>query len=408
MAERTDRINMRLRGQEGSVLVIVVVSLVVLIGAAALAIDIGYLCTARNELQNVADAAALAGARYLGAQYSILAPSAMGTRVFTKNEVYSVANTVAEENKAGNQAITIDTNDVEIGLWDVSKSGEDIWFPTLTGPDAVRVIARRDGAANNPLNTFLARIFGINTMNVASNKAVAALSGPSFVEEGELKTPFGLSERNFPNNCGPVINFSPTTSSCAGWHNFFDPINASNMSDKLIGLIQGDTEVRGTLINGPAWLEANFNISKTPTPESTPTTSAGDEFNFQGGTISSLFLGGYLGSDYNGNTGTVYDNDKQPAPMIALFDYFRFRDNDGHDEYWTSKVPVYKDSLSGCVNPNTALEIVGFAEVVVFSPDPPPLSNLRVHINCLFTVTDARGGGTTYGNLKGTIPNLVK
>lgn len=48
--------------QRGSVAVITAVSLVSLLGFAALAIDIGNLLVARNELQNAADAAALAGA----------------------------------------------------------------------------------------------------------------------------------------------------------------------------------------------------------------------------------------------------------------------------------------------------------------------------------------------------------
>ena len=53
----------------GSVLVLVGLLLAVFIAIAALSIDIGYLTTSKNELQNVADAAALAGARVLGKIY---------------------------------------------------------------------------------------------------------------------------------------------------------------------------------------------------------------------------------------------------------------------------------------------------------------------------------------------------
>jgi hypothetical protein len=411
MIKRIDDKNLPAKGQRGAVIIIFALCLFVLIGFAALAIDIGYLNTTRSELQNVADAAALAGARYLGAKYVNLDPTEMATHTFTKEEVHAVIEAVALQNKAANKSIFIDIADVEIGFWDVEKSADDIWYPTLVGPDAVRVIARRDGSANGPISTFLARIFNINTMNVASEKAIAALSGPSFVGKGELNTPFGLSENVFPNDCTDVIAFSPTTDSCAGWHNFFDSINAAAMEDKLLGFIQGDTNCEhcgSGLLNGPDWIEANFDLNNPPSSEETPSTSAGDEFNFQGGTISSLFLGGYLGSDYDGNTGTVYDNEKKPAPMIALFDYFRFRDGDGNDSVWTAVVPVYKDSESGCINPNNAIEIVGFAEIVIFSPDPPPLSNIQVHVNCNFSVIEARGGGGSYGNLRGTIPTLVK
>jgi hypothetical protein len=409
-----DKKNILPRGERGLVIVIFAVCLFLLIGFAALAIDIGYLHTTRSELQNVADAAALAGARYLGDEYSKLTTSEMATHPFTKEEVYAVINAVAIQNKAANNSISIDIDDVEIGLWDVEQSTDDIWYPTLMGPDAVRVIARRDGTANGPITTFLARIFGIDTMNVTSEKAVAALSGPSFVEEGELKTPFGLSANVFPNDCTDVIAFSPTTDSCAGWHNFFDPINANAMAQKLLGFIQGDTEpYSGGLWSGPQWLQTNFGIS--PNPEETPTTSTGDYFEFQGGQVASLFNGSYLDSDYDtgsnpGNTGAVLGNPtNKPAPIIALFDYFRYRDDDGDNSVWTAVIPVYKDdSEVGCMNPNTSLAIAGFAEIVIYTTDPPPLSSLRVNINCNFTVIEGRGGGVTYGNLKGTIPNLVR
>ncbi len=46
---------------EGAAAIIIACSLVALIAVASLAIDMGQLYTVRNQLQNVADAAALAG-----------------------------------------------------------------------------------------------------------------------------------------------------------------------------------------------------------------------------------------------------------------------------------------------------------------------------------------------------------
>ena len=51
--------------QRGVTAILVALLLVVLVGFTALAIDIGHLVLARNELQNAADAGALAGARFL-------------------------------------------------------------------------------------------------------------------------------------------------------------------------------------------------------------------------------------------------------------------------------------------------------------------------------------------------------
>jgi hypothetical protein len=407
MAIKNDRLHKN--KEQGSVIVIVALCLFLFIGLAALAIDIGYLYTTRNELQNVADAAALAGARYLGNEYSKLEPSQMGSHTFTQSEVLAAVQAVATQNKAANMSISIESEDVKIGLWD-PENPDDV-TQSYVGPDAVRVIARREnGGVNGAIATFFGRFFNIDEMSVVSDMAIAALTGPATVDEGELKTPFGLSENNFPNNCTDVIAFSPTTDSCAGWHNFFDAINAHAMEEKLLGLIQGDDTEYDGLINGEEWLEAHFDMNSAPDPEETPATSTGDEFEFQGGTISSLFLGGYLDSDYDdGNTaGTTLGDAKHPAPMIALFDYYRYRDGDGDNSVWTATIPVYEDSEDGCENPNTDLTIIGFAEIVVFTTDPPPLSSLDVHIDCNLMVIDTRGGGGRYGNLKGTIPNLVK
>ncbi|GAH58683.1 unnamed protein product, partial [marine sediment metagenome] len=53
------------RQPKGTVIIIVAIMLAVLLGCAALAVDIGYLYVARAELQRTADSSALAGAQAL-------------------------------------------------------------------------------------------------------------------------------------------------------------------------------------------------------------------------------------------------------------------------------------------------------------------------------------------------------
>ena len=61
----------KFKDQRGAVSIIVaIIVLFVLIGLMALAIDVGYLYATRNELQNIADGAALAAAGELGNQLS--------------------------------------------------------------------------------------------------------------------------------------------------------------------------------------------------------------------------------------------------------------------------------------------------------------------------------------------------
>lgn len=397
----------------------VVAFLVVLIGFSALAIDIGHLYTARNELQDVADAAALAGARYMGEVYSGLQIHEMGTHIFTKEEIFTPINAVALNNTAGNQPISIDINDVRVGLWKLEESKDDILDSnvTLTGPDAVRVIARRDSSINNPLTAFFARILGIDTMNVTSEKAVAALTGPSFVPEEELTTPFGISQ--LKNCADPTVTFNPTAT-CGGWHDFIWSSNANDMGTTALRIIRDHvTDVEG-LWNGNIWLANNWpalkwnqlnksisDLLSIPVPDN---YSTGDSFNFQGGNIASLFNGSYIDTTkpYSGNQGTITGTpEHSPAPAFALFDYFRYRDHDGDNSVWTATIPIYKDGLT-CENPNGSREILGFAKAVITSPAGPPSTLFNVVMDCNLVVDTGRGGGTTYGNLKGKIPNLVR
>ena len=422
------------KDSRGAVLPLVGLLLFVFIGIAALAIDIGYRSLAKNELQNVADSAALAGAGYVGSvylsdTYKDLTPSLQQVYTFTRTDIVDVVRDAGLKNKAAGVSISINdsASDVVIGKWDpVSKSVNPV---TLVVPDAVYVKTRRDDQANTPIQTFFAKIFNVDAM-AETKEAAAALSGPSWVAEGELILPFGLSERLFPNDCGDVVAFSPTPSSCAGWHNFFDSHDASAIGEKAYEFIKSDTceycDINNGLVNGAQWLENNFSVQGQIDPANknmvpTPPVSAGDDFDFSGGNISTLFNGQYLGPDYDGNIGTPYQSGnpidvklaKNPAPFTALFDYFRYRDNDGDNSVWTASVPVYKDDSSvDCSgtgsNPQNLTEIVGFAKIVVMRPNPPPATNIDVHVDCNISIIEGRSGGGTYGNLLGSIPALVK
>jgi Flp pilus assembly protein TadG len=50
--------------RRGSIVVLAALLMIMLVGMLAFAIDIGYMSTVKAELQNAADAAALAGAQY--------------------------------------------------------------------------------------------------------------------------------------------------------------------------------------------------------------------------------------------------------------------------------------------------------------------------------------------------------
>src|SRR3990167_839391 len=65
-------------GQQGAVAVLVALSLTVLIPMLALVIDIGQALVVKQTLQNLVDAASLAGARQLGRVYEVIPPAGPG------------------------------------------------------------------------------------------------------------------------------------------------------------------------------------------------------------------------------------------------------------------------------------------------------------------------------------------
>ena len=408
----------KVKNQAGATAVIIAIVLPMLIGFTALSVDVGYMHVTKNELQNVADAAALAGAGHLGAIYETLSFDAQQNYVFSRSDIVADVQQVAGKNQAAKMNISINDADVTIGTWDGINPLPPMAAP-IVGPDAVRVIARRDGNANGPIFTFFARIFNIATVNVIAD-ATAALTGPTMVGEGELKTPFSLSDNVFPDKCQDTITFSPADS-CAGWHNFFDGADAASIDDKILGIIVGHgVEEDGVTPNsdcllvpcGRPWLDANFAIDKFIEPQTMPQVFIGDELNHNGGVIGKLMNGAVLLEDDKDTGGLVDGNPKIPAAMPALFDYFRRRDNDDDDDVWTATVPVYKevgDLPADCKNPQGPIEIVGFAIITIFEPIGPPDTSLSVNIDCRYTfLNDARGGGAGGGYVKGTIPNLVE
>jgi hypothetical protein len=400
----TKKIRRKIKENRGATAIVVAVALLVLIGFLALAVDVGYIYGVRNELQNIADAGALAGAGRLGSIYLTMTYQQQ-LNYNCEDDIETIKKYVEDatnKNKAAGEFYKIDFNDIKIGQWDF-KSKQ--FIETNIQPDAVMVTARRDQA--NKVSTFFGKVLGVNEFS-GLKVAIAALSGPSKVAEGELKVPIGLSMNNFPNSCKDLIELNPTRTSCSGWHNFFDPDNASEMGQKSLNLIAGHAE-------GPSWLDQYFDINKTPSGTETPEVESGDQFDFNGGNVSSLFLGGRIvwSGDHNNIFAGTEGNIKQPAPFIALFDFFRMRDGDGEDKVWTATIPVYKDGDS-CANPNGLTEIVGFAKIEIIMPCPPPgtadcpSSTVRVRVDCNMSVVEGRGGGGQYGNLKGSIPGLVK
>ncbi len=402
-----------INNQRGLTAVIVAIAIVMLIGFVALAVDIGYIAATKNELQNVADAAALAGAGELGNQ-NLTTPGSI-----IETQIRDVAIAAGHENKAARLLITIDDNDVEIGTWDRDATPQfNNSPPSGTLLTAVKVTARRDSdskSTEGPITTFFAKIFGIDTADVRAD-AVASLSGPN--EVGEIELPIGISNAWFPDKCGSVVDFTDTRDSCVGWHNFTESPTTPNMADTILGIILGDEDCGGVLCPDGQYYGQDYwnndpvlsaiDPSKVPDPFDSGTVTDAEDFDYTGGTVGALFLA----------TGGL------PPPMPTLFEYKKTRDNipdevnailqrEGHldtDLTWTTLAPVYLDTAAppDCMNPSGDISIEGFAVVQVFNVNPQPSMTMDVWIYCELLTWEGRGGGSTTGNVVGNIPNLVE
>lgn len=152
----------RTRGSEGSITVLAAICLVGLLGVAAFPIDWGFIEVTRVELQNAADAAAMAGARALpdGREAAITAASVW-----------------AGQNKAaGEQVSLVGNEDVEVGEWDEESGTFTALAAPSAGANAVRVTCRRTAERGNPLQLFLAPVIGTDAVSLKAD-AVAVIPG---------------------------------------------------------------------------------------------------------------------------------------------------------------------------------------------------------------------------------------
>jgi hypothetical protein len=405
-----------LNNRKGVSAILVAFFLPIFIGFAALAIDVGYMYATKNELQNVADAAALAGAGELGRIYLNNGTHNPSDDQQIRDEAKFVSVPEDEKNQAAGKSITPIDDDIEIGVWDWQNSlfvtydeDDEDKYP----PDAVRVTARTQG----PVSTFFAKILNFFDFEISA-VATAALSGPSTVAEGVINAPVGLSKNNFPDNCENLIIFSGTPDSCAGWHNYFETkVSTSKMRDKQLNIIAGHTVPDGSgisppdgIYNGVEWLGHYFGT--TATPDVIGDVNINDDeknqFNFIGGESSLLeSIRLEWTGEYNDQTPTLTGTG-QIASFPALFDYFRMRDGDGDNSIWTATLPVYDDGVA-CNNPSGFTDIIGFAKAEISGYSGPPKNEIYLTIACeIFEIDDGRGGGGTFGNIKGSIPNLVE
>jgi Flp pilus assembly protein TadG len=128
-------------------LVFVALGFMGLFAATMLAVDVGMLMTARSQSQNSADAGALAGAVALGFDD-------FDDRSATGPATTSALN-AAQTNTVMGATVSVIPDDV-------------VYSDGPNGEARVQVTVRRTADRGNPVSTFIASLFGIDTMDVGA------------------------------------------------------------------------------------------------------------------------------------------------------------------------------------------------------------------------------------------------
>jgi Flp pilus assembly protein TadG len=170
------RLRARFRDERGMTLVMVATGLVAFLSATMLAVDVGMLMVARTEAQSSADAGALAGAIALG---------------------YDDPDDFSDTGPAKRNAIAAATS-TENGVMNaqVSVLPGDVTFPTTT---QVRVRVLRSAERGNPLTTFIAPMFGVDTVDIGA-EATAEVSPANAMT---CVKPFAIPDKWIENQTPP-------------------------------------------------------------------------------------------------------------------------------------------------------------------------------------------------------------
>lgn len=210
------------RARRGSNAMIVSSSILSASGFAALALDIGFLSSARTQLQAVADVTARAGAARLnGTPEGMDAAEATAEAVATANEVWG-------------EAVSMAGTTLTFGVWDVDNADFTV------SDDATQVNAIQVDAALTALPTFFAGLaFGQYSMGTAATStAVVRPGGGTPAGAVDCYIPLAVPKCMIEGNDADTLQdldlkLSPAGQDTTGWALIGAGANASNVRDQI-------------------------------------------------------------------------------------------------------------------------------------------------------------------------------
>jgi Flp pilus assembly protein TadG len=245
--------------RQGAITILAAILSVVLIGMVAFCVDIGYVLSAKEELQRTADASALAACWEFGKRIS------MGN---SDSVAAAYARTTAAEYAAFNHVtgneMDVDTNScnhpaggIVFGyVADFTDSQSPFQTGTTNGYNAVRIRLDKDSSANGEVPYFFARIFGMEGQDLHT-EAIAGLVR----DIRGFQAPAG----------GGNLDILPYALDLDTWNNFIANVGSDNYCWN---------STTGTVCSGSdGWVEVNLFPQGTGSPGNRGTVDIGSSNN---------------------------------------------------------------------------------------------------------------------------------
>jgi hypothetical protein len=239
-----------LMDNRGAVALWVAILLPVFIGFGALAYDISHFLVVRGEVQNAADAGALAGARFLY--------NNDGTAV--NLGANQIAYDAATANQSQKQIVDVgwtsgNAGDVQRGHWsfanrtftpNASLTPVDLWNVSSAELDAnlnfINAVSVRAHRRNPQALAIFGRIFGVSGIDVSA-QAIAYIGFAGSLRQGEADQPIAICKQaimdfdpdnsggKFTCTVGRMINSgqNAATRETGGWTSFYQDLDDPNL-----------------------------------------------------------------------------------------------------------------------------------------------------------------------------------
>lgn len=199
------RIRNRQRSRKGTITVLAAILTIVLVGMVAFSVDLGYVLSAKEELQRSADSSALAACWEYGAQ---LGKGKTSTVAMTSAR--TIAAQYASANQVTRHAVSLDANagnsangDVVFGyISDFKNSQSAFQTNGANGYNAVKVRLRKNATINGEVPYFFAKIFGMSGQSLESEATAGlVMDVQGFQAPGDGSTigilPFALDQQTW-------------------------------------------------------------------------------------------------------------------------------------------------------------------------------------------------------------------